>query len=124
MFIFFNHITTTTTHRYIGIHSTLRNCHRIYHPGIIDPRPLPEVGPGDLDPLGRVGGGNLFPFPSHPGFHLGPPGAGSGFIGGNGPTRPDMQPRFDPFGPPEGNLRPNTNPDHFQPPNFGGDYYM
>lgn len=83
---------------------------------------MPEVGTGDLDPLGRVGGGNLFPFPSHPGFHLGPHGSGGSGIGN--PQRPGLQPRFDPFGPPEGNLRPNANPDHLHPPNFGGDYYM
>lgn len=75
-----------------------------------EPRPFgfPDVGRGDLDPLGRIGSGNLFEFP---------------------PQRPPLhgnaQPRFDPFGPPDRNIRPNPNPDHLQPPNFGGhDYYM
>ncbi|XP_037825238.1 proteasome inhibitor PI31 subunit [Lucilia sericata] len=73
------------------------------------------VGRGDLDPLGRGGPGNLFPFPSHPDFRLGPDNSGIG---------PGARPRFDPFGPPERGIRPNPNPDHMQPPGFGGDYYM
>ena len=80
-----------------------------FAPAGMEPRPFgyPDVGRGDLDPLGRGGGGNLFPFPSHPNVHGG------------------AQPRFDPFGPPGPNVRPNPNPDHFQPPNFGSpDYYM
>uniref|UniRef100_A0A1B0FC65 Uncharacterized protein n=1 Tax=Glossina morsitans morsitans TaxID=37546 RepID=A0A1B0FC65_GLOMM len=79
------------------------------------PRPFafPEVGRGDLDLLGHGGHGNLFPFPSHPEFRVGPGSSGG------------MQPRFDPYGPqPERNLRPNPNPDHLQPPNFGGDYFI
>ncbi|KAI9587064.1 hypothetical protein GQX74_002911 [Glossina fuscipes] len=86
-----------------------------YHPVGVEPRPFgfPEVGRGDLDPLGRGGHGNLFPFPSHPEFRVGPGSSGG------------MQPRFDPYGPqPERNLRPNPNPDHLQPPNFGGDYFI
>ncbi|XP_067630801.1 proteasome inhibitor PI31 subunit [Eurosta solidaginis] len=74
----------------------------------MEPRPFgfPDVGRGDLDPLGRGGPGNLFPMPSRPDINAG------------------LNPRFDPVGPDGRILRPDPNPDHFQPPNFGFDYYM
>lgn len=81
-----------------------------FMPAGMDPRPFgfPDVGRGDLDPLGRGGSGNLFEFPPH-----------------RPPLYGNAQPRFDPFGPPDPNVRPNPNPDHLQPPNFGGhNYYM
>lgn len=82
---------------------------RQFTPAGMEPRPFgfPDVGRGDLDPLGRGGPGNLFAFPSRPDIHGLP------------------NPRFDPYGPPDRNIRPNPNPDHLQPPNFGGhDFYM
>jgi len=65
----------------------------------VEQRPFgfPDIGRGDLDPLGRLGSGMMFD-----------PRSGLPYA------------RFDPYGPPNPGHLGNPNPDHFQPPGFGG----